>query len=206
MSGHLLVTGFGPFPGMPDNPSARLARCLGTSVRLRLGLGRPPRVLVLPTAYAAIPADLMPALAEGPGAVLMFGVASRARRMRVEGLARNRGSLLYPDASGRPAARLALDPGGPPARRSTMARQALAILRRHGLSVLPSNDAGRYLCNASYFAALAAPCPVLFVHILPVPRTRRPRKAGGTGPDRQVAALADVAVALMIRGARLRRL
>ncbi|WP_375464439.1 peptidase C15 [uncultured Methylobacterium sp.] len=200
----LLITGFGPFPGMPRNPSAALARRLGTSVRLRLVLGGGLRVQVLETTYAAIDAQLAPALAEGPGAVLMLGVASRAARMRVEARAANRASRLYPDAAGRLASRLALDPDGPAQRRSRVAVQALAILRRHGLAVRPSRDAGRYLCNASYFRALAQACPVLFVHIPPRSRTARPRSRtrpwrGRRDPAAQAAALAEVALLLVAR-------
>lgn len=189
----ILVTGFGPFPGSPVNPSAALARAVGQ--RLRREPGGPARVLVLRTAYGAIPGALLPALAERPAALLMLGVATRARRIRVEIRARNRASRLYPDASGRPAAQASLDPAGPAARNGAVAAQALAALRRHGLDARLSNDAGRYLCNASYFAALGAGLPVLFVHIPPVPRTRRPRRPG-VGPAstaRQAAALLDIA-------------
>ncbi|WP_336487322.1 peptidase C15 [Methylobacterium nigriterrae] len=199
--GPLLITGFGPFPGMPENPSARLARRLAALPRLGLALGRPPRRLVLRTAYAAIPGALAPALAEAPGAVLMFGVAGRARRMRVETRGTNRASRLFPDASGTISARLAVDPNGPPERRSPAAALALAALRRYGIPAARSRDAGRYLCNASYYRALAEPCPVLFVHIPPEPRTRRPRRGRiGPGPERTLRALAEVAVLLMRQG------
>ena len=211
MSGHLLITGFGPFPGMPRNPAEALARHIRAHPRLRLGSAVPPRVLVMRTAYRSLDADLAPALAERPAAVLMLGVASRARRLRVEARARNRGSQLHPDASGRPAARLALDRHGPPARVSPHAARALATLRRHGLAVRPSVDAGHYLCNASYFLALAQACPVLFVHVPPVARTRRPRRSGRSPsrvePARQTAALVEVALALAAtaRAAEFRR-
>lgn len=204
----LLITGFGPFPGMPRNPSAVLARRLGRSSRLRLAIGRDMRVQVLDTTYAAIETHLAPALAEGPRAVLMLGVASRARRIRVEAQACNRASRFLPDASGRPSAGLTLDQAGPAARRSRVAARALAILRRHGLAAARSRDAGRYLCNASYFRALGAPCPVLFVHIPPVPSTKRPRD--GMRPPRgrldattQAAALVEVALFLRLQGRTL---
>ncbi|MER2268709.1 pyroglutamyl-peptidase I family protein [Methylobacterium oxalidis] len=200
MTGPLLVTGFGPFPGMPRNPSATLARRLGTLPALRLGPGGPPRVLVLRTAYGAIPAALEPALADGPGAVLMFGVSARARRLRVEIRARNRASRLFPDEAGARAGRLALDPAGPAERRSPAAAAALAVLRRHGVPAAASRDAGRYLCNASYYRALAEPCPVLFIHI---PPDRRPRPGARPTPDPQRSLRALAAVArLLVRRAR----
>ncbi|TXM91714.1 peptidase C15 [Methylobacterium sp. WL103] len=192
---------------MPRNPSAALARRLERSSRLRLALalGRALRVRVLDTTYDAVGTQLVPELTQAPAAVLMLGVASRAKRIRVEARACNRASRFYPDASGRPSASLTLDPAGPAARHAVVAPQALAILRRHGLAVVGSRDAGRYLCNASYFRALAEPCPVLFVHIPPVSSVKRPRDAvrsrrGRLDPAAQAQALTEVALFLCVRG------
>lgn len=200
--GHLLVTGFGPFPGMPANPSGVLARRLGGMPRLKALTGGRLRVRVLTTAYAAIPEELEPALAEGPAAILMFGVSGRAKRVRVEARARNRASRLYPDASGRIARGLALDPNGPAERRAPAAATALAALRRNGVPAIPSQDAGRYLCNAAYYRALAGEMPVLFLHIPPVPR--KPKRVGkGRAPRRArmdaTAACCAVARLLLLR-------
>jgi pyroglutamyl-peptidase len=191
----LLVTGFGPFPGMPANPTGALVRRLAALPHLALALGEAPRGLVLRTAYACLDEALAPALAEGPSAVLMLGVAGRSRGIRVEARAANRGSRLYPDASGRVSSRLALDPGGPAARRAgSVAREAAMLLRRRGLPVRLSWDAGRYLCNASYFRALAAPVPVLFLHV-----PRPPRHGARAWEDALVAGFAEVARLLVRR-------
>lgn len=171
MSGHLLVTGFGPFPKVPVNPSEIVARRLAAHPRLRRLLGGPPRLLVLPTAYDAIPENLVPALAQRPAAILMFGVATRAKRVRVEMRAINRASRLFPDASGRVAARLTLEADGPSQRRSMASIKILKRLRDRGASSVLSHDAGRYLCNASYYRALREKCPVLFLHIPPLARS-----------------------------------
>ncbi|WP_375409666.1 peptidase C15 [uncultured Methylobacterium sp.] len=168
MSGHLLVTGFGPFPRVPVNPSEIVARRLAAHPRLRRLLGDPPRLLVLRTAYDAIEESLVPALAQGPAAILMFGVATRARRVRVEMRAINRASRLFPDACGRVATRLSLEADGPSQRRSTVSIKVLTRLRGRDASCSLSRDAGRYLCNASYYRALREDCPVLFVHIPPL--------------------------------------
>ena len=173
MSGHLLVTGFGPFPRVPVNPSEILARRLAAHPRLRRLLGGLPRLLVLRTAYDAIEESLVPALALGPAAILMFGVATRAKRVRVEMRAINRASRLFPDVSGRMPVRLCLDADGPNQRRSPASIKALTRLRVRDRSCTLSRDAGRYLCNASYYRALQEECPVLFLHIPPLARNGR---------------------------------
>lgn len=203
----LLVTGFGPFPGMPLNPSAALALRVGALVRRRLGPDHPPRVLVLRTAYGALPEMLAPALAERPAAVLMIGVAGRSRRVRIEDCARGRGSRLHPDASGRVAGPEKGTAETPLPLRSRKAAPALAVLRRHGVAARRSHDAGRYLCNAGYHLALGEDPAALFVHIPPVPRTRRPRR--GRAPRASEAALAaalcEVARGLLVRARRAQR-
>jgi pyroglutamyl-peptidase len=177
----LLVTGFGPFPGIPRNPSAEVAHRLAASPRWRR-LGIEVRARVLPTTYAALEAELAPALAEGFDAVLMIGVAGRSRRVRVEGRASNRSSILHGDAAKRRPERMA-QPGLPAFRRCRAdVRRVVAALQEHGVPAAPSQDAGRYLCNASYLQALAGPAPVLFLHIPKGPR--RTRKKDGA-PQRR---------------------
>jgi pyroglutamyl-peptidase len=161
----LLITGFGPFPGMPHNPSGDLAQAVARSGRWQR-LGIEARSLVLPTAYSAIDTALKPALRSmAPDALLMIGVAGRARFVRVEACARDRVSPFLSDADGMlPLMPHTADEDGV---RWTLARTsvALAILERHGLQARLSIDAGRYLCNASYFASLAETRPTLFIHV-----------------------------------------
>jgi pyroglutamyl-peptidase len=200
----LLVTGFGPFPGMPRNPSGAVARLVAADRRWARN-GVSAKALVLPTTYAAIERELAPALRK-VDAVLMIGVAGRSRRLRVESRAVNRASPLLPDAGGsRPgdaalagSAGRASDQGPIPA--------ALAVLRSAGLPSRPSQDAGRYLCNAAYFRALAEPTPVLFIHIPKPPRRDRPRRSArlrpAPWPTQVAAALARLADELLRRTRR----
>lgn len=197
----LLVTGFGPFPTMPRNPSAGLARAVAASRRLALH-GVRTDLRILATAYAALRRELDPALAGAPDAVLMIGVAGRSPRVRVERRATSRRSTLVPDAAGEtPAA--ARGPAGE--RRTRVAPvPALRLLREAGVPSRISRDAGRYLCNAAYFRALGRPCPVLFVHV-PKPRPPRPgvaRPARLGAGLRLAGALVDVAL-LALRLARV---
>ncbi|WP_051356409.1 hypothetical protein [Azorhizobium doebereinerae] len=172
----VLVTGFGPFPGMPSNPSGRLARRLGHLARPALA-DLDIVVRVLPTTWKAI-ADAPRLLAEvRPDAVLMLGVAGRRTRVCVETRALNRAADA-PDATRRhpPGRRLVAD--APPLLTTT----ADALLLTQALHPVPSalsRDAGRYLCNALFFRMLwalkanPAPVPAVFVHIPAMPRLGR---------------------------------
>lgn len=178
---------------MPRNPSARAARAVAASPRWRV-LGIEVRLRILTTAYAAILAELQPALAERPSAVLMIGVAGRSRRIRVERRATARRSTLFPDlageTAGRPAART------PPRWTAAHAQAARLVFMRHGLPARLSRDAGRYLCNAAYFHALGSPAPALFIHIPKRSETPRrgPRRIGRMSDAARLdAALVEVA-------------
>ena len=201
--GHLLVTGFGPFPTMPRNPSAALAAAVADAPRWRLHTPG-ARCRVLTTSYGALATELDPALGEGPAAVLMVGVAGRSRRIRVERRATGRRSTLFPDVAGDTAGRPD-DRGAPRERRTTVPPpKVLRAIRASANPARISRDAGRYLCNASYFRALAEPVPVLFVHI---PKPRPPRPAARLRRrQRPEAALRDALVAIgldMLRQARV---
>jgi pyroglutamyl-peptidase len=200
----LLVTGFGPFPGIPKNPSEIVAGAIARSPHWR-HLDIDVRMVPLSTTYAALADELLPAIRDfAPDALLMVGVAGRSRDVRVETRALNRASILLPDAAKVRPGRWVM-PGESHLRRSQAhpARQ-VATLRRRGWRARSSTDAGPYLCNASYFNALATPIPVLFVHIPKPGRARpaapgAPRRAGWH--DMLGNALAEVALDL-IRQAR----
>ncbi|BAU88960.1 peptidase C15 pyroglutamyl peptidase I [Methylorubrum populi] len=199
----LLITGFGPFPTVPDNPSGRLARRLAASPHLRRILGEAPDCLVLNTRYGALDTQLAPVLAKRPSAVLMIGVAARRPRVCVEIRAVNRVSRLFPDTEGRVSRTLAFEPDGPAQRPSPAALAVRIALKRAGLDAAASRDAGRYLCNASYYRVLEQGCPAVFLHIPMPPRTRRPKPGGGRrrpAPDRWAQAFTEAARVLALRG------
>jgi len=106
----VVLAGFGPFPGVPFNPSAVL---VGELARRR----RPAladiicSTHVFATSYAAVDRDLPKLFAEKPDLFLIFGVAGRRRYLSVETRARNALSVLYPDASGHRPARGTIERG-----------------------------------------------------------------------------------------------
>ena len=173
----LLITGFGPFPGAPVNPTTALARHLARLHRPALAdvrlVGH-----VFTTSYAAVDRDLPQLIARHcPDALLMFGVATRERRIRIETRARNALALL-PDETRASLGRHVIQPGGPAAQRLPMpAAQLLAAARSARVPAYLSRDAGRYLCNylcwhaAEAVARAEGPRLAAFVHVPPLPRT-----------------------------------
>src|SRR5208282_3406730 len=76
----VLLTGFGPFPGAPFNPSAVLVKALARRRRPALaGVERLP--YVFETNYAAVDKILPGLFALRPDIVLMFGLAGHRRRL-----------------------------------------------------------------------------------------------------------------------------
>src|SRR6185312_7750787 len=102
MTGNLriLVTGFGPFPGAPFNPTIPLVERL---TRLR----RPAlddvaiATHIFDVAYATVDGELPQLLAtHRPHALLMFGLAARTPWLRIETRARNAVTTIWPDFDG----------------------------------------------------------------------------------------------------------
>ncbi|WP_108659421.1 peptidase C15 [Acuticoccus kandeliae] len=165
MKKRTLVTGFGPFPGMPDNPTSHLVRAIAAA---------PPAgidTLLLATEWDVC--GTLAAVAADYERVLMFGVAGRAHRIRYE-------RVSLPDASRSldAAGRKALAP--PPRSHRTRfdVDRLAARARAAGFPVVPSSSAGTYICNASYGAALGVNPRTLFVHV-PLAHRRGPLSLSG---------------------------
>jgi pyroglutamyl-peptidase len=171
----ILVTGFGPFPGAPFNPTRQLVERLARLRRPALN-----DVTIVPhvfqTSYAAVDHDLPKLIARHkPDALLMFGLASRSKTLRIETRARNAlGS--FPDVSGRSLPGRKIRIAGPPdLALPAHGRHLLAAVRNVRTPVALSRDAGRYLCNYLCWRAAEAamkngPRVAAFVHFPPVAR------------------------------------
>jgi len=206
----ILVTGFGPFPGAPFNPTGHIIESLARLRRPALA-----EVTIIPhvfqTSYAAVDRDLPRLLTKyKPDAVLMFGLAPRAKVLRIETRARNR-SGSFPDISGRslPGRRIQAD--GPPDLPLPHGHHLLAAVRRIRTRVTLSRDAGRYLCNylcwrASEAATEDGPRLAAFVHVPPVARkVLRPGKKHHASLDDLTHAAVCFLLATMTATRRLRR-
>lgn len=169
----ILITGFDRFPGSPINPSGLVATRLAQ--RRRPALAGTKRVAhVFATRYDAVDRELPALLArEKPDIVVMFGVATRSCRIRIEQRARNRIGL-FPDAGGyRPAAQT-IAPRRDALRNLLPIMRLVNAVRTAGIAAAPSRNAGAYLCNYVYWRALEAaarpdgPSLVIFIHVPPI--------------------------------------
>lgn len=182
MARTVLLTGFGPFPGAPFNPTGPLVKRLA---RIRHPSLADAKLIahVFPTSYAAVDRDL-PVLIERhkPDVLLMFGLHGRAKTLRLETRGRNALALI-PDASGKILPRRNIVEDGPPELAlPAPVRQMLARARTAGAPTVLSRDAGRYLCNYLCWRAAEAaarkngPRVAAFVHVPVVSRKVRPRR------------------------------
>lgn len=174
---NILLTGFGPFPGAPINPTGRLVEKLARSRLLaRTGLRR--SVHVFRTSYETVDRELPLLLArERPDVLVMFGLAGRSRHLRVETRARNVRNLVVADAGGRVAESGTIVLGAATLPLRAPAPRLVYVARAAGVDARLSHDAGNYLCNyLCWRAAEAAARPqgpkiATFIHI---PRIRPP--------------------------------
>lgn len=155
-SDRILLTGFGPFPGVAENVSADLVRALAQKAR-QVFPACEIHAEILTTAWREAPSrvrDLM--LSLKPRLALHFGVSRQALGFQLEEVASNQCRLDL-DATGCGPETPLLDAAGPGQRPAQLPLQAIAErLEAEGLPVSFSQDAGGYLCNAVLYHSLAA--------------------------------------------------
>ena len=170
----ILVTGFGPFPGAPFNPTMPLVKRLAA-------LRRPALDKVTITTHifhvacATVDRELPQLLTtHRPHALLMFGLAVRTPFLRIETRARNAITTIWPDVEGTRVRKGSIA-GTADAR--AFGPHTLKLLRAAqatGIDVRASRDAGSYLCNYLCWRAIeatyheAGPRLAAFVHVPPL--------------------------------------
>jgi pyroglutamyl-peptidase len=212
MSGKLriLITGFGPFPGAPYNPTEPLVARL---LRLRRPALDDVELSghIFPVTYAAVDRQLPELIAKRrPQALLMFGLAARTPYVRIETRARNAVTTIWPDAE---HARL---------RKGSIAREADAMmfgphtakLRRaalgRGIDARASRNAGSYLCNYLSWRAIEAtnnntgPRLAAFIHV-PLLARGGITERKGNGRRIRLEELVDAGEAMLVEMVKLAR-
>jgi pyroglutamyl-peptidase len=182
----VLITGFGPFPGAPYNPTQPLVARLLRLRRPALGdvelSGH-----IFPVTYRAVDRELPQLLAKHrPRALLMFGLASRTSFIRIETRARNAVTMLWPDAAQTRSRKGSISEN---AEAKMFGPHTLGLLRAAlatGVDARASRDAGSYLCNYLSWRAIEAtgseggPRLAAFVHVPLLPRDGTSQRNGAT--------------------------
>jgi pyroglutamyl-peptidase len=170
----VLLTGFGPFPGVPANPSEMIAAELGARPRPHDGIELVTRAL--PVEYEAAGAGIRELISRiEPDAVLCLGVAAGRAAINLERFALNLDDAPIPDNAGQLLQGTAIVPDGPAAYQSTLPLDRMhAALVALDVPATMSNHAGTYICNHTFYAArhhietLGHHAPCGLVHI-PLP-------------------------------------
>lgn len=201
----ILLTGFGPFGEVVDNPSGRIVEHFA-----REGIdGHDLTAVVLPVSYRSVRKEIPRLIRSGPpDLAVLLGVAAKAEEIRLERWATNRAAGADVEGIGRrdrPILR-----GGPERYRTHLSlnsvKRALSAIEAPAVI---SNSAGRYLCNYAYYGALhiiathVLTTRCLFVHLPPDNLTF------GTPPKRtildfgsQVGAVRTLLTSLVLHTAR----
>lgn len=188
-----LLTGFGPFGKVVDNPSGRIVEHFARS-------GAPGHALtarVLPVSFTLAGEAIRELLRDGRfGAALLLGVAGKETCLRLERYARRR-PAERPDVDGSVPTEGDGLPGAADGYAASVPLEALqSTLTGAGLSARLSDDAGDYVCNHTYYAALdtlaaeGIPTRCLFIHVPPDEVTHGEPAGGPCMPlQRQIQAV-----------------
>jgi pyroglutamyl-peptidase len=151
-----LLTGFGPFATVIDNPAARLVERFAAETVA----GHEITTCLLPTSFQRAPQLMDAALTAGGrdgqpfDLILMLGVAQNSPGWRVERYGRNHDNPVA-DVDGYVPQVGPILPAAPDLLTVTLPVEDLvAALHRAGLPATPSESAGGYLCNHILFYTL----------------------------------------------------
>jgi pyroglutamyl-peptidase len=169
-----LLTGFGPFGNVVNNPSARIVEQFART-------GAPGHELtarVLPVSFTRAGEAVRDLLRAGRfGAAVLLGVAGGEACLRLERLARRR-PAGRPDVDEAVPGESEALPGAADVWTATVSLEQLwHALTRAGLLARLSDDAGDFVCNYTYHSALTTiaadrlPTRCLFIHVPPDEKT-----------------------------------
>jgi pyroglutamyl-peptidase len=198
----ILVTGFEPFGGETVNASWEAAQKLeGWRHGAAVATAR-----VLPCAYDASVKQLISAIETlRPDALLMTGQAARRGVVCVERFAHNLDDASAPDNDGVLRRALRISRAAPDWLEAVAPARIIArAINEAGISARVSKNAGAFVCNHLYFAALQylrerkSAIPAVFVH-LPVTPEQTPQGASEKRltPAEAAGALRAAAAALI---------
>jgi pyroglutamyl-peptidase len=204
----ILVTGFGPFPGAPYNPTMPLVKRL---TQLRRPAFTDVELIshIFHVTYTTVDRELPELVAQHrPQALLMFGLADRTRHVRIETRARNAVTTRFPDADRNRARKGSIVDGADAAMFGPHTAKLLRAAVSTGIDARASRDAGSYLCNYLSWRAIEATCDdgprlAAFVHIPLLARDASQRR--GASDRVTLEQLVDAGEGMLLEMVRLTR-
>ena len=193
--GNILLTGFQPFGGLKDNPSARIVEAMENTVTG----GHRIVARTLPVTFKDAPERIGQLISEfKPVLVISLGLAGGEAGIRLEQQAINHVDFRIPDNAGE-IARGCIEDGGPESYQSDLPLTLiLQALQHNNIPARISDSAGTFVCNALMYSALklcnhngnTIPCGFIHLPYLPeqvselqhpVNNTEKPRAASLDG-------------------------
>jgi len=159
-----MITGFEPFGGEVENPSAWIAREAQAA-------GAELKALVLPVEFGRAAAITIAALEEfAPSWLIMLGQAADRNAITPERVAINLAHSSEPDNAGFTPWEQLIEPHGPVGYFSSLPLSLLVeYLQKAGVPAQVSNTAGTYVCNDLFYRVMAyiqgKPIKGVFIHI-----------------------------------------
>ena len=189
----VLITGFGPFPGAPVNPTEQIVRNFARMKRLR---GHKLATHAFATSYAAVDRNLPRLIAKHrPRALIMFGLAANTRRTSASKRWRITTSAANTSMS--------------PARSRRVPRSALPAPRRCAAARRSRNSLTPHAPQASRRSARKTPAATSAITFTGAPSRRRKSPAARNGScssmSRNCAAVKFRAASLACIYSRARR-
>jgi pyroglutamyl-peptidase len=206
----ILITGFGPFPGAPFNPTMPLVKRL-TALRRPAFSNVELIGHIFHVTYLTVDRELPELIGRHrPHALLMFGLADRTAHVRIETRARNAVTTRFPDADRNRARKGSIASGAGAVMFGPHTAKLLRAAAATGIDARPSRDAGSYLCNYLSWRAIEAvgsgkgPRLAAFVHI-PLLRRDGAFHRKGAAPRVMLEGLVDAGEAMLLEMVRLAR-
>jgi pyroglutamyl-peptidase len=166
----ILATGFGVFPGAPENPTAWAMHEIERSGWQPDGAHLATRIL--PVRFDLWDGELRPLLSSTkPDAVIAFGLSAKTKGITLESTARNRIAKDRPDFTGAcSGSDYAVEGGEDVLPTRLPLRDMSERLREAEIPIVRSDDAGDYLCNLLFYrlmdyAQAGGPKVAGFVHV-----------------------------------------
>jgi pyroglutamyl-peptidase len=206
----ILITGFGPFPGAPFNPTMPLVKRL-TQLRRPAFSDIDLIGHIFHVTYGTVDRELPALIARHrPQALLSFGLADRTAHVRIETRARNAVTTLFPDADRARARKGSISGGADALMFGPHTAKLLRAAVGTSIDARASRDAGSYLCNYLSWRAIEAtrgdngPRLAAFVHIPLLARGSVSRRK--SAPDRiTLERLVDAGEAMLLEMVKLTR-